>query len=74
MNWNNFVKKTSYALADDNILVIGDFNAQIGFRQRELYSIVGQYSYGQRRYDLCINYGFQHKIFVSEKRAEINSL
>lgn len=58
--------EAAHALADEKVLVIGDFNAKIGHPKADLYPVMGKYGFGERNEsgDRLINYAYQHKLSI----------
>ncbi|CAH2086443.1 unnamed protein product [Euphydryas editha] len=52
--------------ADKTLIVIGDFNAKIGYPKHEEHIIMGRYGYGQRnaRGERLIQYAYENKLSV----------
>lgn len=58
--------KKAHTLADEKIIVLGDFNAKIGQPKKEEKPVMGQYGLGQRneRGERLLEYAFEHRLAI----------
>ncbi|CAK1582177.1 unnamed protein product [Parnassius mnemosyne] len=56
----------AHSLTDNIIIVMGDFNAKIGWPKKEEWLCMGSYGYGERneRGERLINYALEHKLSI----------
>lgn len=58
--------ESAHELINDQVIVIGDFNAKVGCSKANEYPILGKHGFGERnaRGDRLINYAFEYKLSI----------